>query len=568
MKHPHPRRRMRASRRSVLRLTGAGAFALAGGGSLAACAETTRGGGEAENVDRYAHLIPNHVPFNGVQLPESDLLPGRMSERGFKAPDGLLRYPRELVRAVPEPFGNGSTYTSITPLWAPAPDYPNDYYDAIAERMGTTIEFNPRDGNDYQDVLTAILGAQDHPDITMIPGWNLGIPRLSEAVENLFADLTPFLAGDIADRWPLLANLPSPAWTECIWGGKLKALPQPAEDPFGDPLFCRKDILDEMGLPMPTNAEELLEIGRELTDPSRNRWAFGNVQTFVNQMFHVPDQDWRREPDGSLVASIETEEYHRALEFVRQLYDEGLVHPSEGSEAADLKQLFRSGEVVFRADGWGDWTEALSSELEHNPDFDQQPVPFFAHDGGEPTVHGTDPAWGFTFLHSDLSNDQIEEILDVANWLAAPFGTEEFEMHQYGVEDVHFTRDDEGEPQLTEQGQEEAGRPVPTYWFLAGRPAPPFSGPWPGYVESRVEWSNEMVVHLRERIFAGLRVEEPAALQRANQNLEDRTEDLVRGRRELDELDDIAETWREEGGDEGREFYEEALASDDEGGDS
>lgn len=566
MTHPLMRR-MRGpttSRRSLLRLAGAGALAAAGGGVLAGCGETSRGAGEIEDAEQFSHLVPRYVRWDGVELPASDLLPGETSELGFKAPDGLLNYPRNLVRAVPEPFGSGNTYTSVTPLWSPAPDYPNDYYRAIAERMGTTIQFNPRDGNDYQNILTALLGAQDHPDITMIPGWNLGIPRMSEAVENLFADLTPFLAGDIAERWPLLANLPTQAWLEGIWGGKLKALPQPAEDPFGNPLFVRKDILDEFNLPMPTTAEELLEIGRELTDPSQNRWAFGNMQNFVNQMFHVPDQDWRVEEDGSLVASIETEEYRRALEFVRQLYDEGLVHPSEGSEAADLKQLFRSGEVVFRTDGWGDWTEALAAEREDNPEYNQQPVPFFGHDGGEPTVHGTDPAWGYTFLHRDLSEEQIEEILDVANWLAAPFGTEEYEMHQNGVEGVHFERDDTGAPQQTEQGQTEAGRGSPTYYFISGRPAPPFEGPWEGYVESRVEWSNQMVHHLRERIFAGLRVEEPADLQQANQNLQDKTDDVVRGRRELDELDQIAQEWRDEGGDEGREFYQSALSERDE----
>jgi putative aldouronate transport system substrate-binding protein len=545
-------------------MAGAGAAAVAGGGLLAACGESTGRGGEIEDAQQFEHLVPRFVAWNGVQLPESDLLPGRINEYGYKVPDGLIRYPHTMVRAVPEAFGSGNTYTAMTPLWAPPPEYPNAYFRAIAERMGTTIEFNPRDGVSYRDILTAVLGAQDHPHITMIPQWEINlIPRIADAVENLFADLTPFLAGDVSQRWPLLANIPTPAWLEGVWGGKLKALPQPAQHPFGNPLFCRKDILDELGLPYPTTADELLELGREITDPRRNRWAFGNMRPFASQMFRSPDQDWRREPDGSLVNAIETEEGQAALRWVRRLFDEGLVHPNEGSEGADIKQLFRSGEIIFRTDGWGDWEEALATVLEDNPNYNQQPVPMFAHDGGEPMVHGADPAWAYTFLHRDLTPEQIEEILDVANWLAAPFGTEEYELHQYGVEGVHFERDAEGEPQLTDQGQAEAGRPIPTYYFVCGRPPEPFQGPWPGYVESRLEWSNQHVDYVQPRIFDGLRRIEPAALQQANQQLDDKVEDFIRGRVPETELEAIVQEWRTTGGDEGREFYLRALEERD-----
>lgn len=287
------------------------------------------------------------------------------------------------------------------------------------------------------------------------------------------------------------------------------------------------------------------------------------MRPFASQLFRAPDQDWRREPDGSLVNAIETEEGQLALRFVRQLFDEGLVHPNEGSEGADIKQLFRSGEIIFRTDGWGDWEEALAAVLADNPSYNQQPVPFFAHDGGAPMVHGTDPAWAYTFLHRDLTDEQIEELLDVADWLAAPFGTEEYELHQYGVEGVHFDRDADGEPQLTEQGQGEAGRPIPTYYFICGRPPEPFQGPWPGYVESRLEWSNQHVGYVQPRIFDGLRRIEPAALQRANQALDDAVENFIRGRVAESELERLVEDWRTSGGEEGRGFYLQALEERD-----
>jgi putative aldouronate transport system substrate-binding protein len=555
-------------RRTLLRMAGAGATAIAGGGLLTACRERESGQGTAESVQQYEHLVPRYVPWTGVQLPASDFLPGQTNEFGFQTTPGLLRYPQRLVRAVPAPVGQGNTYTSLTPLWAPPPDFPNEYFDAIIARWGTTVEFAPRDGIEYGEIVSTILAAQDHPQITMIPGWNItGIPGIQDAIENLFADLTPILSGDISERWPLLANLPTPAWLESVFSGKLKALPQVESNSFGDPVFMRQDILDELSLAPPTTVDELLALGRELTDPARNRWAFGAMELAASQIFRVPFQDWRLEPDGSLVNAIETDELRQATEFLRQLYDEGLVHPDNAASAeADLGPAFRSGEIIIRNGGWGEWSEALSSGiLDDNPNFNQQPMDWFAYDGGEPQVNGRDPAWGFTFLHKDLSQAQIEEILDVMNWIAAPFGTEEYELHQYGVEGVHFNRNADRQPELTERGNTQAGAAVPTVTFLCGHPAEPVAagGDWPGYVQSRTDWNTRHLPYLRPGIFAGIKRIEPASLLQANQSVNDKLEDLRRGRTPMSEWNQIVADWRRTGGDEGRDFYQQALANRD-----
>jgi putative aldouronate transport system substrate-binding protein len=549
-------------------MAGAGAAAFAGGGLLAACGERQSGQGSAEDVQELEHLVPRYVPWTGAQLPESNLVPGITNENGFVSRPGLIRYPENLVRAVPEPFGSGNTYTAVTPLWAPPPDFPNDYFNAIFERWGSTIEINSRDGIEYREIITTMLAAQDHPQITMLPHWELVLmPDIQGAIENLFADLTPILSGDISERWPLLANIPTPNWLECVFDGKLKALPQVEADVFGNPIFVRKDILDELGFPYPKNADELLELGRELTDPANNRWAFGNVENGVQQIFRVPDQDWRLEPDGNLVYMIETDEMRQAVEFMRQLYDEGLVHPDNAAAAeADMKPRFRSGEVVMRYDGYGDWEEALGAGiLEDNPSFNQQPLDWFAADGGEPLGYMRDPAWAYTFLRKELSREQIEEILDVMNWVAAPFGTEEREMIDYGVEGVHFTRGADGQPQLNDKGNAEAGAPIPTVYFLCGRPADPIAakGDWPGYVQSRLDWESRHIQYIKPRIFSGIKRIEPADLQQANQSLNDKLEDLRRGRTPMSEWDSIVAAWRREGGDAGREYYQQALANRD-----
>jgi putative aldouronate transport system substrate-binding protein len=220
----------------------------------------------------------------------------------------------------------------------------------------------------------------------------------------------------------------------------------------------------------------------------------------------------------------------------------------------------------MRYDGYGDWEEALGAGiLEDNPSFNQQPLDWFAADGGEPLGYMRDPAWAYTFLRKELSREQIEEILDVMNWVAAPFGTEEREMIDYGVEGVHFTRGADGQPQLNDKGNAEAGAPIPTVYFLCGRPADPIAakGDWPGYVQSRLDWESRHIQYIKPRIFAGIKRIEPADLQQANQSLNDKLEDLRRGRTPMSEWDSIVAAWRREGGDAGREYYQQALANRD-----
>ena len=46
-------------------------------------------------------------------------------------------------------------------------------------------------------------------------------------------------------------------------------------DGFPWMMMYRKDIFDEVGAEPPKNADELLALGKQLTDAKAGRWAFG-----------------------------------------------------------------------------------------------------------------------------------------------------------------------------------------------------------------------------------------------------------------------------------------------------
>jgi putative aldouronate transport system substrate-binding protein len=146
----------------------------------------------------------------------------------------------------------------------------------------------------------------------------------------------------------------------------------------------------------------------------------------------------------------------------------------------------------------------------------------------------------------------------VLNWLAAPLGTQEWQLREYGVEGKHFTRGPDGSPLPTDLGHKELGS---QYNFLVGRvPAVVKTADVPNYVQDLISYSNATVKYLEKDLTAGIKLELPANYSKAIQPAEDKVLDVLRGRRPLSDLDQIAKEWRAQGGDEGRAFLEKALS--------
>ncbi|MFB6720934.1 ABC transporter substrate-binding protein [Kribbella sp. NPDC056345] len=543
------------NRRSFLALVGAGTAAVAGGASLTACSDGGGGGsttaGRAEATDKLTGLLPKYTAYEGVK-PD---LPG---ENG--AAPGFTKYPTQLTRAVAEaPVKSGKEVTAMTPLWAPAPPGlgSNSYYAANNERIGAGVRFNIVNGIDYGDKLGPLLAAGNIPELLCIPGWNIGgLTRFGQAVDKLFEDLTPHLAGDKVSPYPMLANLPTSAWAYAVWNSQLKAVPFPSD---GIPwlLYYRKDLLDKVGAQPPKNIADLEALGKQLTDAKRKQWAFGSIADEVQRAYGVP-AGWRKDSSGKLVNKIETPEFEEAVAFVRKTFQNGWVHPEVVANAsADQKPLFEGGQVLIRQDGTGTWGESLQRQQAVNPSFQMQAVLPFAHDGGTPIVWAGDPAGIFTFVKKGLPADRIAELLGVLNYTASPFGTEENQLYNYGLEGKHYTRQPSGAPKLTPLGQKEI---APTYLFLGGRPLAISQSEYPGYVESMSAWQNAAAKVREKNLFEGIRVEQPAKYAALAQPFDDKIQDIYRGRRPMSDLKVAIKEWQTKGGDAGRDFYAKVLS--------
>jgi putative aldouronate transport system substrate-binding protein len=545
-------------RRSFLSLLGLSAVAAGGAGLLGGCGEKASRGGAAQNLDKLAGLLPEQRPLT-LDIPKPDVLSTR------PVADGYTTFPAKLVDAVPGgPGAGGQPIRAMTPAWGPAPPSGanNSYLVAVNAELGTPVEFSVQDGNTYAEKLNALLAARDVPDLLCVPSWEEDkLPRFSDAAAALFEDLTPYLQGANAGTYPMLATFPAGAWRHCCWNERLTAVPNPTDNPFAWVLFHRKDLLDRTGAQVPGSIDELMAVGKQVTDPDRGVWAFDDIFAMVQMLHKAPGSKggWRVKADGTPEHKYETAEFRQAVEFMAGVYRAGLVHPDlVASKGADAKQLFQSGKVIFKQDGMGMWQPMQAEQQKTTRGFDVQPVPLFSATGGDPLAWGEDKPISYTFVRKGLGRARVEELLRVINWCSAPFGTTEFNLREFGVEGRHHTRN-AGGPAKTDLGFKEIQN---QYFFISGRsPVVQPTPQTPRYVPDMLAYANATVKHLEKDPWTGMKFEFPARYKAAIEPTEDKITDLLRGRRPLSDMDAIVREWRAAGGDEAREMLGAALST-------
>jgi putative aldouronate transport system substrate-binding protein len=544
------------SRRQFLAFFGAGTAAAAGSGAIAGCGKRAGSAGAAANAKAVAAVIPRYKPH--------ELLKPDIPGEGPIA-NGYLHYPSTLVEAIGvKPGTSGQSIRSMLPHWGPTPPAlgRNAFVQAVNAQLGVTVDPSVQDGNTYADKLSATLGARDVPDLLAAPKWEIDkIPRFSDAVRALFTDLTDYLKGEAVDAYPMLATLPTSAWQYSVWGGKLAAVPYPCDGPFPYALFYRKDLTDKAGLEMPKTLDQFYEFGKKATNPSKGVWAFGNVFDMVQMYYKCPGvkSGWGRKPGGGLVFKYELPEYRQAMEFTARLYKDGLVHPDlVASRGGDGQALFAAGRILASQDGMGAWRGLQTEHQKVTHDFNMQPLPLFSAAGGDPLAWGNEEPIFYTFIKRGLSKERVEELLRVLNWCAAPFGSKEYELNRYGVEGKHFKRGSDGSPLSTELGQKEL---ADQFRLIGGRvPAEVGTAETPNYLQDSIAYQTATMKYLENDFFKGIKLEYPANYSKLLEVTEDKITDVLRGRRPLADIDDIVKEWRNSGGDEGRAFFEKALA--------
>jgi putative aldouronate transport system substrate-binding protein len=482
----------------------------------------------------------------------------------------FVNYPANPIKTVQETPGKGSTISAVTwtanPL--PPPVGSNLLWQSVNQALGVTLNINIQAFADYQQMkLPTLIAGDDLPDIVYIAPDSL-IPQFPTFLKSKMADLTPYLSGDAIKDYPNLANIPTIAWRQMVFNNAIYGIPCPTSL-YLWVHWLQQDLLDTEGLPRPGTADEYKQLALHFTRPDQGMYGLGAEKDvglgltngWITGIFGAPNFWQLDDRSGKLTYTAETEQFRAAVSYARDLWAAGAYHPNAMQyNLISARNDFAARKFMFRMDGfYGASPLFWGIEGRMNPPGNPQVMPPFpATAGGTPTFWASNGILGFSVLKQGPP-DRIKEILRVMNWLASPLGTQEYLLMRYGLKDVHWTPDSNGNPVLTDRGKAEStipfsfltSGPYAQYW-----PATPQNTPVMYGVQKAIE--PHLMFNPTDPYYSETNRSKGPLLAK---DLIDRLNDIIIGRQSFSDFDDAVKSWRTSGGDQIRQEFEQAVAS-------
>jgi putative aldouronate transport system substrate-binding protein len=535
------------SRRTLFRLVGGTAVAVAAGPALSACSSSPTGNQQQQNA---GVELPAYIPYEGV---EPDLAP---TKDGVMA--GFLRYPASPVVGVPDRPGTGKEeFTAFIAQFRPIPPPAsrNEYWRNINDKLGVTLNLQMVPNSNYPDKLPTVLSGE-LPDFTMIQNT----PNLPQLMQAKCQDLAEFLSGDAVKDYPMLANLRPESWRTTVFNGGIYGIPIPRER-VGSIWFTRMDIVKSLGLnPAPATFEEFKELAKAVTDPKGNRWAFhgpAGVRDLILRMMGAP-VGWE-EKDGKFTSINELDQTKQAISDTRELVKAGYFHPDTFTDGAPFKDWIGGGRVVMVSDNYSAWPQYVTQYMKPNSPVELDGMLPPKYDAGaKPNLGRGVPSFSTTVLKKTDDKERVKLMLRIANYLAAPFGTQEYLINRYGKEGVDYNMKD-GDPILTSKGEVEH---TAEFYRIADAPWPLYE---PGHPdETKKEYAYQVkavpmtVANPADALYSETWSRKRNSLTKLT---DDALSDILQGRKDVSTWDETLDRWRKQGGDQVRKEYEEAFAA-------
>jgi putative aldouronate transport system substrate-binding protein len=156
--------------------------------------------------------------------------------------------------------------------------------------------------------------------------------------------------------------------------------------------------------------------------------------------------------------------------------------------------------------------------------------------------------------------ERTKELLRIMNWLAAPFGSAEDQLLTFGLKDVDYILDDRGNPTLTPQGNNDANY-VP-WKYTAQHPFVFFSPDLPNYAKVMADTETLMMPSaVSDPTFGQISTTNFGKGFTLMQTLNSGLVDIVVGRRQIPEYDQLVKDWQTAGGEQIRKEYLESIAA-------
>jgi putative aldouronate transport system substrate-binding protein len=402
------------------------------------------------------------------------------------------------------------------------------------------------------------------------------IPELPAFLEAKIQDLTPFVSGDAVKEFPNLAALPTIGWKGMIYNNKIFAVPL-AQSQFYWGLWGHQEILDANKLEWPKSATEFRQQMKQMTNLQQNkygigfevgnRYAFGNTNVggqLWPAIYGAPN-NWGVSSAGKWMKDWETDQFKAGVQLARDVFADGSFDPSTTYTTPTADDAFQLGKFIFR------FSNALNVNhfdtgavpihrimtIQNPPWKVRLAPPLPAEAGGKAQYNLGLGNFGLIVLKK-APQERIKYLLNIINYIVAPFGSQEYLTVTYGVKDQDYKVDENGNPQRTTQGLAN----MISWLGVMGVPAPVLFDPQnkdfaPMMNQSLQLLSPGAVQDPTVGLYSATNQKLGFSIQT---QLADGLIDIIAGRRPMSDYDQLVSAWRSSGGDAIRSEFERVYA--------
>lgn len=520
----------------------------AGSGLLSACGGGSATGTASANTQV---VLPSYIPSS---LVEADL-----AGKGAAIQPGFFKYPLDdLKKTVEKAPGNGSNFSFLTLTFGAVGTQKsqNQYWQFMNKELNADVDVQTTLADSYlQKVQTVIAGGQV-PDLVTF-GSNYPIPQTPALLKSKFTDLTEHVSGDAIKDYPNLANIPTEAWQATIFNGGIYGIPCPRPT-GGAPILAYTDSFETAGVTgAPENLEALREALKEVTNPGKSLWGVSNPfsAAYYGRLGNGSPNNWREE-NGKFTHEIETDQFEAALAWAAQVKEDGSIHP-DGITVEDGNRLFAAKNVATTLGSTTGWPGVYAAAVKAGAKIAPWVAP--AAEGRTAVLHAGSPYGFFTAFAKTEDAERIKEMLRIANYIAAPFGSQEHLNVTYGVKDLHWTNKN-GVITPTDLAKTEKGV---SFGYLSNAPIPQFN---PGFEdgtklihEFQTQTEPMLVTDPSLVLFSDTWSNKKAQL---NTLITTAINDVVLGRKSVSAIkSELVPAWKAAGGDQARKEFEDVFAA-------
>jgi putative aldouronate transport system substrate-binding protein len=326
----------------------------------------------------------------------------------------------------------------------------------IRKRTHIRLLYEAVPASNYNEKKKTLLATRNMPDIIQIDKQDINDFASTGVLLPLSSYMSRGLTPNLSALWKQYPELKSLTVDDELYGFPALARNE-AKNGFGP--VIRVDLLEKHGLRVPATFDELLTTLSALKQlyPGSVPWTIrkgtshllatsaymlGSGYNIDNGMYYEQDQN-----GGRYVYGPATPQFKRVLAYLRRAYELGVLDPDYAvSTQQQWTEKLVGGQSFFFLDNSGFGLNFTRSLRRTNPEgsFQLIPVPQYAAGKARAFYYPTIPGKVFAVSSKTKDADTVVKLLD---WM---YSEEAFHLMNFGLEGVHYTKNEKGEPVYTE----------------------------------------------------------------------------------------------------------------------